>query len=408
MKMDTEKVEAYYGLPKEVQFCKKCVISNQQPQSVIEFKNKPADLKPTMEFDGNGVCTGCLYSEMKDNVIDWNEREKELWALCDKHRRKHGSYDCIVPSSGGKDSGFTAHILKYKYGMNPLTITWAPHEYTDIGWKNFQSLIQAGFDNFLYTPNGKVHRLLTKLAFEELVHPFQPFMIGQKLTGPRFSIQYGIPLVFYGENPAEYKGDINQNFNPIMSNSFFTGESSLERLYLSGVSGKELVEDYKIDIRDLNPYLPIEEEVLLKAGTEVHFLGYYLKWDPQENYYYAATNTGFQANQERTEGSYSKYSSVDDKIDWLHYYTTFIKFGIGRATYDALQEIRNKKITREEGVALVQRYDGEPVIKYFKDILAFLSLSEEKYWEIIDNARSPHLWKKENNNWILKHQVHNL
>ena len=96
---------------------------------------------------------------MKDTVIDWEEKESELIKLCDSHRSKKGNYDCIVPGSGGKDSAYTAHILKYKYGMNPLTVTWAPHLYTKVGWKNINSWIhRGGFDNFLFTPNGKTHR----------------------------------------------------------------------------------------------------------------------------------------------------------------------------------------------------------------------------------------------------------
>ena len=399
------ELDAYYGLPKEVCFCTKCVISNQLPDSVIEFKSKPSDLKPTIKFNQDGVCNGCLYSQIKDNEIDWDEREVVLKAVCDKFRSGNGTYDCIVPSSGGKDSGYTAHLLKYKYGMSPLTVTWAPHVYTGIGWENFQSLIHAGFDNILYSPNGKLHRLLTKLAFEKLLHPFQPFIIGQKLTGPRFSIANKIPLVFYGENPAEYKGEIKSNFNPKMDISYFTENSDTEKLMLGGISVKELIKNYDVDIRDLNPYLPLKLENLKEIGTEVHFLGYYKKWDPQENYYYATNHTGFKANIERTEGSYSKYSSVDDKIDWLHYYTTYIKFGMGRATYDALQEVRNKKITREEGVALVRRYDGEPPKKYFEDILEYLDISEQRFWELINNARSPHLWEKNGEDWILRHQV---
>jgi len=400
-----KSLKAYYGLPEKVCYCKKCVISNQLPNSVIEFKNKRSDSKPTIEFNENDICNGCLYSEIKDNKIDWDKRENELRAVCDKFRSAKGNYDCIVPSSGGKDSGYTAHLLKNNYGMNPLTVTWAPHDYTEIGWKNFQSLIQAGLDNILYSPNGKLHRLLTKIAFENLLHPFQPFIIGQKLTGPRFSLSYKIPLVFYGENPAEYKGDIKSNFSPTMDISYFTENFNLEKLMLGGVSAKELIDNYNVDKRDLNPYLPLNLKNLKEIGTEVHFLGYYKKWDPQENYYYATNHTGFQANVERTEGSYSKYSSVDDKIDWLHYYTTFIKFGIGRATYDALQEIRNKKITREEGVALVRRYDGEVPKKYFKDILKYLDISEQRFWELIDNARSPHLWEKKGKEWVLLHQV---
>ena len=86
-------------------------------------------------------------------------------------------YDVIVPGSGGKDSAYTAHILKYKYGMNPLTVTWAPHMYTEIGFKNFENWMHVGgLDNILYTPNGVLHRELTRNAFLNLLHPFQPFI----------------------------------------------------------------------------------------------------------------------------------------------------------------------------------------------------------------------------------------
>lgn len=149
---------------------------------------------------------------------------------------------------------------------------------------------------------------------------------------------------------------------------------------------------------------PLRQEVERKKIV-VHYLGYYLKWDPQEMFYYAAQHTGFQTNPEKTAGSYSKYSSIDDKIDVLHYYTTLIKFGIGRSTYDAAQEIRNGKITREEGVALVRRYDTEFPKKYFQDCLRYMDITEEQFGQVIDQFRSPHLWKEENGQWQLRHQV---
>lgn len=396
---------AYYGLPQEVRFCTRCVISNQRPSSVIEFKNQASDKKPTIGFDEEGVCSACRYAEIKA-AIDWQQRERELIALCDRHRSSDGSYDCIVPGSGGKDSAFTAHILKFKYGMNPLTVTWAPHDYTDIGWENFQSWINSGLDNYLYSPNGHLHRMLTRLAFENLVHPFQPFIIGQRLIGPRFSALYGIPLVFYGENQAEYGNNIKDNERPTMDMSFFyTDRRDYSRLFLGGVSAQDLIDKHSVNRNDLNPYLPVDGERLRSIGTEVHYLGYYLKWDPQECYYYAAEHTGFKANTERTEGSYSKYSSVDDKIDPLHYYTTLIKFGIGRATYDAAQEIRNNKITREEGVALVRRYDAEFPVKFFRENLEYMGITEQRFWEVIDAARSPHLWRRDGTNWVMRHQA---
>jgi len=134
-------------------------------------------------------------------------------------------------------------------------------------------------------------------------------------------------------------------------------------------------------------------------------LSYYLKWDPQENYYYASNNTGFMPSSERTEDTYSKYSSINDKIDASHYYKTLIKFVIGRATYDATQEIRNNNITREEGVRLVNKYDTKFPAKYFKEFLDCINLTEENFWQIINNFRSPHLLKPDRNDWILKHQV---
>ena len=112
-----------YGLPIDVKFCKKCVISNQRPSSTVEFKNKADSKKETIHFDENGVCDACAFAEKKNATIDWEKREQKLKALCEEHRSKDGSYDCLVPGSGGKDSVMAAHLLKYKYGMHPLTVT---------------------------------------------------------------------------------------------------------------------------------------------------------------------------------------------------------------------------------------------------------------------------------------------
>ena len=146
-----DEIPVKYGLPRYVQYCTRCVISNQRPSSVKEFENRPDAQKATIMFDDEGVCAPCRYADIKENKIDWEEREQELWALCQKYHSRNGSYDCIVPGSGGKDSAFTAHTLKYKYGMNPLTVTWAPHIYTDIGWQNFRNWIHiGGLDNALF------------------------------------------------------------------------------------------------------------------------------------------------------------------------------------------------------------------------------------------------------------------
>jgi N-acetyl sugar amidotransferase len=401
----TEKLVALYGLPRQVLFCRRCVVSNQRPSSVIELKSTGKERKPTIGFDGDGVCSACRYAEYKANAIDWQERERKLLDLCDKFRSRNGSYDCIVPGSGGKDSAFTAHALKFKYGMNPLTVTWAPHKHTNVGWENFQNWIHSGLDNLLFTPNGKVHRTLTRLAFENLCHPFQPFIIGQRLVGPRVAAMYGVPLIFYGENQAEYGNDIRENDQPTMDPAFFSMEQDSSQIMLSGVPSEILVKTHGLRPADLSLYLPVDHRKLKEVDAQVHYLGYYIRWDPQEMFYYAVENTGFKANDERTEGSYSKYSSIDDKLDPLHYYTTYIKFGIGRATYDAAQEVRNGKITRDEAIALVRRYDHEVPKRYFNEMMEYMEIDERKFWTIIDGARSPHLWAKAEAGWTLRNRI---
>ena len=397
--------QAYFGLPEQVVFCKRCVISNQRPSSTVEFKHTREEKKATIGFDADGVCDACKYQDVKAAQIDWGKRDAALVELLERHRRSDGGYDVIVPGSGGKDSAYTSHILKYKYGMNPLTVTWAPHRYTEIGWQNFENWIHVGgLDNVLFTPNGRLHRYLTQQAFVNLLHPFQPFIVGQRIIGPLMAARFGVPLVMYGENQAEYGNNPNENYKPTMDRKFFSIGDPLQ-MVLGGKSIKDILAETKFTRNDFAPYIPPGADYLEQKQVEVHYLGFYLKWDPQECYYYAAEHTGFKSNTERTEGTYSKYSSIDDRIDMFHYYTTLAKFGIGRATYDAAQEIRNDKITREEGVQLVKRYDQEFPKKYFRDFLEYISLTEEQFHETVDRFRSPHLWERRDDAWHLRHAV---
>lgn len=393
-----------YGLPKDVKFCRKCVMSNQRPTSAIEFKHSKSSKKNTLQFDLDGICDACRNAEQKER-IDWGDREKELIQLLNRYRSTDGSYDCLVPGSGGKDSAYQAHILKYKYGMNPLTVTWPPILYTDYGYKNWKNWIDSGFDNISFNRNGKVMKLLTKLSIENLFHPFQTFILGQKNLAPKIASQYGINLIFYGENEAEYGNPIADNNDSLRDKSYYSYDG-IDDLYLGGVTVRELIENYNLKMSDLEAFLPIREKEIERTDIQVHYLGYYLKWTPQEVYYYAVENTGFKARPFRTQGTYSKYNSIDDKIDDLHYYTTFIKFGIGRATYDASQEIRNNHITRDEGVTLVSRFDGEFPDRYFNEIMSYLDIDPDYFkGDLADRFRSPHLWIKDNGEWKLRHNV---
>lgn len=398
-------MKTLFGLPEEVRFCKRCVMSNQRPCSYPEFKHTKDRITPTLHIDEEGVCDACRYNEQKAQAIDWEAREKELLKLCDKHRRSDGGYDCIVPGSGGKDSAYAAHVLKYKYGMNPLTVTWPPIMYTDYGYRNFRNWVEVGgFDNVTFNQNGRAHRMLTRLSIENLLHPFQTFILGQKNLAPKMALEFNIPLIFYGESEAEYGNPIAETASSLRDKSYYSMKN-VNELYLAGVPIPELLDKHGLRLNELSAYFPAEADRLAASKIEVHYLGYYVKWTPQEAYYYAVENTGFQARPFRTQGTYSKYNSIDDKIDDLHYYTTFIKFGLGRASYDASQEIRNKHLTRDEGVALVHKYDGEFPDRYFNEVMEFIGMEPDHFHELCDRHRSPHLWEKVGGEWRLRHRV---
>jgi len=383
-------------LPQEVRFCKKCVISNQRPRIV---------------FDEEGVCSACRFAEEKRRAIDWGAREKELLALLDRNRRTDGWWDVIVPCSGGKDASYVAHQLKYKYGMHPLTVTWAPLEYTDIGSRNFRSFVRSGFNNIQGHANGRLQRKLARIAFEDVGDHFLPFIYGQMCFPFHIAQRLNIKLVFYGENgEAEYGGDPKNNSRSHMpvedwATAYWKG-ATIDMLVAHALKTKDYFTKDDFDEQDLAFYRPPDTGALKRSGIEMHWYSYYHKWVPQENYYYSSENTGFQANDERSEGTYSKYASLDDRTDGFHYYMGFIKFGIGRATSDAAHEIRDGHITRQEGISLVGRYDGEFPKRYFREFLAYLDITEGHFWQVVDSFRKGHLWDNVDGKWVLKHRVH--
>jgi len=383
MNLKKKNISKIYKSPSKVLFCKKCVISNQRPR---------------IKLNQDGICNACINADNKYK-INWPEREKELKDLLSKYRKKNGKFDVIVPSSGGKDSAVVAYLLKYKYNMNPLTVTWAPNIYTDIGYQNFQGLIQSGFTNILGTPNGIAHRKLVRESLIEIGDPFQPFIYGQVSFPIKTALQYNISLIMDGENgELEYGGDNNA------SKKSFSSKDEIKYWFSNFEASKWIKKGFTK--KDMEIYMPPPRQEVFKKKITRKFWSYYNFWDPQEHYYFATKNTKFKPNPDgRSEGTYSKYASLDDAIDGFHFYFMYLKFGIGRATSDAAHEIRDRHLSREEGVKLVKKYDGEFPKKYFQTFLEYCSLTKKDFFKICDRWRADHLWKKINNKWILKNKI---
>ena len=327
-------IDEKYRLPSTTRICKSCVMTNQRPR---------------ITFDSDGTCMACKYWKRKDTDINWKEREEEFRSILNRFRATDGSFDVIVPSSGGKDSSYVAYILKDKYDMHPLTVTWAPSIYTDIGYRNFQQHIHNGLDNVCFTPNGLVHRRLCRSAFIELGDPFQPFIYGQVNSPLHAAKAFNIGLIIDGENgEAEYGGaDSTENMQG------FSDDDS-ESYWLSGLPVASWL-DQGYTEKEIQIYQPPTSALKVRRL----FFSYFHNWQPQSHYYYVSERAGFRSNSIRSEGTFSKYASLDDAIDPFHYYFGLLKFGIGRATSDAAHEIREGLIDRNEGISLVEKYDAE-------------------------------------------------
>jgi len=385
-------------LPKEVVFCKNCVVSNQRPRT---------------KFNEDGICSACEWAFKKDFIIDWDKREKELQDLCNRFRSNDGSYDVIVPGSGGKDSAFVAHQLKVRYGMHPLCVTWSPFEFSDIGIKNLQAFVQSGFTNIIGQPDGIIHRKLSRLALILTGDAWQPFAYGQKAWAFHIAQRFNVKLMFYGENgELEYGGSTKYWDQPKegpeeWEYEYFKG-ASVDRLVEKGVEFG-LIQPNEIKPEHLTLYKPPHPDSIIKAGLEMHWYSYYQRWVPQENFYYAVNHTGFETNDfGRSEGTYTKHISLDDKLDGYHWFLSSMKFGMGRCSRDAQQDIRRNHITRDEGVALTKRYDGEFPMRYFKWFLNYVDISEDEFWDIMNKYRElSNVWEKVNGLWHLKYGVWN-
>ncbi|MDC1122013.1 N-acetyl sugar amidotransferase [Nitrospinaceae bacterium] len=383
LKLEKKDVVDIYSLPTEVKYCTRCVISNQRPRIV---------------FDENNVCNACHYSD-HIKTVDWSERDRELRELCDQHRKTDGRFDCVVPSSGGKDSCFVAHQLKHEYGMHPITVTWSPLWYTEIGIKNQQALNWAGFDNITGTARGDVQRRLCKEAMIDMGDPFQPFVYGQVLFPLKIAMQMDIKLVFGGENAEALFGG-----SPDTWDSKGRPMEEYDKYWFSNKPPAYWTE-HGFSEEELALHRSPSLEQVKESGVQRYFFDYFKNWTVHDNYYYALENTGFVANPERTEGTYCRYSSIDDRIDGFHYWFMLLKFGIGRCTANAAQEVREGHRTREEAVQLVRRYDAEFPIKAFPNMLEYCNITEGEFWEICEKWRNENIWEEKDGEWKLKQQV---
>jgi len=370
---------------REILYCTRCIMPNSRPR---------------IDFDENGVCNACRYAEAKKEEIDWEGRRKEFLEILNQYRSKDGSWDCVVPWSGGKDSSFIAYKLKYEFGMNPLLVTFSPMMLNEVGNHNREALIQAGFDHLFFRPNQKVHRRLARRFFVERGNQKVAWDAGVNAIPVQVAVKYKIPLIFYAEHgETEYGGKVIHEDSGKIRDFTEVVEHQI------GDDPNNWV-DEEITGNDLQVYLYPSLEEIVDAKATAYYFAYFFKWSSYENYLYIKDKIDFHVNPEsRTVGTYTNFDSLDDKMDPLYYYMQFIKFGFGRAVRDASRMVQNKQMTREKALELAKKYDHEFPHEFFNEVLLYLNINEEEFNDIVDKHRNLEIWKKTGNDWALRYPL---
>ena len=315
------------------------------------------DTRPDLHFDEDNICDACKSAKQKHETINWEKRKEEFDDLIKKISNKNNSkYDCLIPVSGGKDSHLTLHYAKNVYKLNPLCICFEPTLPTAIGRENLKNISKLGVDLIHFKQNPKVYNKLIIEGFKRVGDMEWANHMGIWSIPVHFAIKFDIPFIFWGESPQmEYGGaktisEINKRvFDEDWLNDYGC---------LNGLRPQDLVDESNgISLKDLQLYIYPSKEEIAKWGGKGVFMGYFFKWNSKENLK-TIEQIGFKRKKGRIEISYTDYEKLDCLSMNLHDYLKFLKFGYGRATDSACIQIRNKEISRDEGLRLVEKYDG--------------------------------------------------
>jgi len=364
------------------------------------------DTKPDLSFDEKGVCNACRNYE-KRNVIDWDTRRTELIRITDRYRSRDNSrWDCIVPVSGGKDSTFQV-IRILQLGLNPLAVTATTCDLSDIGRRNIENIKNLGVDYIEFSPNKLIRRKLNRIGLTQVGDISWPEHVGIFTIPVRAAVEFNVPLIVWGENSQnEYGGPAASTENNVLNRGWLEEFGGLLGLRVSDLIGMDGIEG-----KNLIPYTYPSDEELQRVKVSGIFLGYYLPWDGYSNALIAQAH-GFTTAQTTIEGSIVSYENLDNHQTGIHDYFKFLKFGFGRATDIACLHIRRDRITRQDGIALVNKHDGKFPWTYLgkplQDILSPLDLTVEDFVKICDRFTNKKIFKTDARGVLVKDKHGNL
>jgi N-acetyl sugar amidotransferase len=349
------------------------------------------DTRPNIRFDAEGICPACRYFESLQKV-DWEERRAELDHIVEFGRRHNRSgYDCIIGVSGGKDSTRQAIFVKERLKMNPLLVclSYPPEQVTQRGVDNISNLIRLGFDVLTINPAPGTWRKLMRKSFLQHINWCRSTELALFSSVPRMAIAYQIPLIWWGENAALQLGDLG-----VMGKTGADGNNLRNMNTLGGGDCSWLLDEVRQE--EILQYVYPSEREMTQADLRITFLGYFWKdWSLFSNGVFASLR-GLEIRNERPEeiGDYMGVTSLDEDWVTLNQRIKYLKFGFGRISDYVNEDIRLGRMTREQGIDMLERYDGQCSPHYIESFSRYIGISVAEFWELVDGCVNRKLFEK--------------
>lgn len=362
-----------------MRYCKKCV----QP-----------DTRPGIRFDAEGVCPACRFAQ-EFPVVDWDVRRREIEEIADWARKRNVSgYDCIIGVSGGKDSTRQSIYVRDELGLKPLLVscTYPPEQQTERGAHNLANLISLGFDCISVSPDPKTWRVLMRQGFLKFGNWCKSTEMALYASAPKIAIEYHIPLIFLGENPATSLGDLD-----IGSTTGDANKMKYCHTLEGGNPGPLLTKETKE--KDIYWYHYPSDEEMDWADLKIVFLGYYIRDFTRFKNAEFSVARGLMIRDDPPEdiGDNYGFEALDDDFVVVNQMLKYFKFGFGKVTDQASEAIRLGMMTRDEAIELVKKYDGKCAVRFIKRFCDYLQITEEEFWRTAESFRNKEIWEKDAN-----------
>jgi len=342
--------------------------------------------RPRISFDDRGLCNACVWGEKKKH-LDWADRESKLERLLDAHRRADGSFDCIVPVSGGKDGSYVAHTLKNKWGMNPLSVTIKPPLPTELGEANLQAFVASGFPHIAISPDPEAMRTLNKRGLIDMGFPYYGWLVSITAAPVEIAARFGIDLLFYGEDgEVEYGGSTETDTDPEIRVEY------MKRVYLEA-GYEKVMKNAGLSPHQMQFFSFPDDELLARGSLKRFNWSYFENWDPYRNYLVAKEFCGLKEAEESNAGTFTNFAQNDQFLYALHTYLMYLKFGFGRANQDASIEVRRGAMDRDQAVELVRIYDGQYPHDFESLYLEYFEMSADEFHEVLNRWADTRLFE---------------